>query len=57
MLDRLMQTALTFRSDKAAVTAMEYALIAALIAVVIIGALMTIGSNIGTTFGLVSSEL
>ena len=43
--------------DNRAVTAIEYALIAALIAVVIIGALTTLGGNISTTFGSVASEL
>jgi pilus assembly protein Flp/PilA len=43
--------------DKRAVTAIEYALIAALIAVVIIGAVSTLGKNISTTFNAVSSEL
>ena len=43
--------------DKRAVTAIEYALIAALIAVVIIGAVSTLGKNISSTFNAVSSEL
>jgi len=43
--------------DKRAVTAIEYALIAALIAVVIIGAVSTLGTRISTTFNAVSSEL
>jgi pilus assembly protein Flp/PilA len=43
--------------DKRAVTAIEYALIAALIAVVIIGAVTTLGTNISSTFNKVSSEL
>ena len=43
--------------DKRAVTAIEYALIAALIAVVIIGAVSTLGKNISNTFSAVSSEL
>ncbi|WP_297493483.1 Flp family type IVb pilin [Acidocella sp.] len=43
--------------DKRAVTAIEYALIAALIAVVIVGAATTLGSKISTTFNNVSSEL
>ncbi len=46
-----------FRSDRRAVTAIEYALIAALIAVVIIGALSLLGTNLSTTFNTVSSEL
>jgi pilus assembly protein Flp/PilA len=43
--------------DKRAVTAIEYALIAALIAVVIIGAVTTLGSNVSSTFNKVASEL
>ena len=43
--------------DKRAVTAIEYALIAALIAVVIIAAVTTLGSKISNTFNAVSSEL
>jgi len=43
--------------DKRAVTAIEYALIAALIAVVIIGAVTTLGGSISSTFNKVSSEL
>ncbi len=43
--------------DKRAVTAIEYALIAALIAVVIIGALSALGGNISSVFGNVASEL
>ena len=43
--------------DKRAVTAIEYALIAALIAVVIIGAVTTLGNNVANTFNSVSTEL
>jgi pilus assembly protein Flp/PilA len=43
--------------DKRAVTAIEYALIAALIAVVIVGAATTLGTKVSTTFNNVSSEL
>jgi pilus assembly protein Flp/PilA len=46
-----------FNVDKRAVTAIEYALIAALIAVVIIGAVTTLGKNVSNTFNTVSSEL
>jgi pilus assembly protein Flp/PilA len=38
-------------------TAIEYGLIAALIAVVIIGALTTVGSNLNTDFTSVASSL
>jgi pilus assembly protein Flp/PilA len=58
MLINYVRTALAvklndLKFDKRAVTAIEYALIA----VVIIGALSTLGSRISTTFGAVSSEL
>lgn len=43
--------------DRSAVTAIEYALIAALIAVVIITAVSTLGVNVGNTFNTVASEL
>ena len=43
--------------DRRAVTAIEYALIAALIAVVIIGAVTTLGRDVSNTFNRVSSEL
>ena len=39
------------------VTAIEYGLIAALIAVVIIGAVSTVGSHLTTTFNTVASSL
>jgi pilus assembly protein Flp/PilA len=43
--------------DEAGVTAIEYGLIAALIAVVIIGAVTTLGTNISTTFSTVAAAL
>ena len=43
--------------DRRAVTAIEYALIAALIAVVIVGAATQLGTKVSTTFNNVSSEL
>lgn len=57
MLLDYVRTFLALKTDKRGVTALEYGLIAALIAVVIIGALTTLGSNLSTTFGNVSSEL
>ena len=44
-------------SDESGVTAIEYGLIAALIAVVIIGAVTTLGENLNTVFGNVRDEL
>ena len=46
-----------FSADRRAVTAIEYALIAALIAVVIIGGVTALGSNAQATFNTVASEL
>ncbi|EKN00695.1 Flp family type IVb pilin [Acidocella sp. MX-AZ03] len=43
--------------DKRAVTAIEYGLIAALIAVVIIAAVSSLGTHISSTFNAVASEL
>lgn len=46
-----------FVSDESGVTAIEYGLIAALIAVVIIGAVTTVGKNLTTTFSSVANSL
>jgi len=57
MLVNYIRTALALKTDKRAVTAIEYALIAALIAVVIIAAVTSLGSGISNTFNKVASEL
>jgi pilus assembly protein Flp/PilA len=57
MLTRLWLLVPALKLNKRAVTAIEYALIAALIAVVIIAAIKLLGTNISTTFNKVSSEL
>ena len=44
------------KSDKG-VTAIEYGLIAALIAVVIIGAITLVGTELSSTFGTIQSKL
>ncbi len=44
------------KSDEG-VTAIEYGLIAALIAVVIIAAITLVGTELSTTFGKISTEL
>jgi pilus assembly protein Flp/PilA len=44
-------------SDESGATAIEYGLIAALIAVAIIGAATTVGTNLGTTFTTVAGKL
>jgi pilus assembly protein Flp/PilA len=57
MLRQALALPRTLTSDQRAVTAIEYALIAALIAVAIIGAVVTLGFNASSTFNTVSSEL
>ena len=62
MLVNYVRTALALKLnelkfDKRAVTAIEYALIAALIAVVIIGAVTTLGGNVSNTFSKVANSL
>jgi pilus assembly protein Flp/PilA len=44
------------RGDKSGVTALEYGLIAALIAVAIISAVATLGTNLSTTFTTVGGH-
>lgn len=46
-----------FVSDESGVTAIEYGLIAALIAVIIIGAVSTVGTRLSTTFSTVAGSL
>ena len=46
-----------FHSKDEGVTALEYALIAALIAVAIIGAVDATGTNVSDTFNAVSAEM
>jgi pilus assembly protein Flp/PilA len=46
-----------FVRDESGATAIEYGLIAALIAVVIIGAVTAIGTGLSTTFNSVSGKL
>jgi pilus assembly protein Flp/PilA len=46
-----------FINDQSGVTAIEYGLIAALIAVVIIGAVKGVGTNLKATFSTASTNL
>jgi pilus assembly protein Flp/PilA len=46
-----------FLKEEDGVTAIEYGLIAALIAVVIIGALVTVGGKLTNTFDAVSAKM
>jgi pilus assembly protein Flp/PilA len=61
MNTKLLETNMTFfrkmiKNSKGA-TAIEYGLIAALIAVAAIGAMTTLGTNLGKTFNNVSGKL
>ena len=51
-----LNTLMALKRDEKGVTALEYGLIAALIAVVIIGAVTTLGTSISATFSGVSSH-
>jgi pilus assembly protein Flp/PilA len=44
-------------ADRSGVTALEYALIAALIAVVIIGAVALLGTSVSNTFSYIASTI
>ena len=46
-----------FITDDSGATAIEYGLIAALIAVVIIGAVTAVGTNLSTTFTNISASI
>jgi pilus assembly protein Flp/PilA len=48
---------LRFCRDESGVTAIEYGLIAALVAVIIIGAVSAVGTNLSTTFSAVATSL
>ena len=53
---RHLATLTQFKRDEKGVTALEYGLIAALIAVVIIGAVSTLGTNLSATFTGISGH-
>jgi len=46
-----------FVKDESGATAIEYGLIAALIAVVLVGVLTTIGTRLSTTFSTIGQDL
>lgn len=57
MNDLILKTWIALRTDKRAVTALEYGLIAALIAVVIISAVTTVGANLAATFKTIAKSI
>lgn len=52
-----MQKFVRFLKDESGATAIEYGLIAALIAVAIIGAVTTVGTNAASTFNNVAASI
>ena len=56
-MDRIVQAVKTFAQDEEGVTAIEYGLIAALIAVVIIGAVTLVGGNLNAIFSFIATKL
>jgi pilus assembly protein Flp/PilA len=52
-----MKSVARFFQDESGVTAIEYGLIAALISVVIIAAVTTIGTNLNTVFTTIGTKL
>lgn len=52
-----MNTFVRFLQDDSGATAIEYALIASLIALVIIGAVTTLGTNMRTKFNAIANNL
>jgi pilus assembly protein Flp/PilA len=53
----MLTTVKAMLGDKRGVTALEYALIAALVAVVIIGGVSLLGSNVSKVFSTVASTI
>jgi pilus assembly protein Flp/PilA len=51
------KTLIRLAKDESGATAIEYGLIAALISVVIIGVLSTLGGQLNTKFGQISNQL
>lgn len=57
MFNALCYLALRLKTDRRGVTALEYGLIAALIAVVIIAAVTSVGTGLSSTFNKIAQEL
>lgn len=57
MLTTILDLVTTLRRDTKGATAIEYGLIAALIAVVVIGAVTAVGTNLDSVFEAISGNL
>ncbi len=53
----MFKSVMSFIRDESGATAIEYGLIAALVSVAAIGALGTMGNELGNMFGFVANEL
>lgn len=56
-MNKLINSVKIFFRDEEGVTAIEYGLIAALIAVVIVAAVKTVGTDLNTTFTTIHTKL
>lgn len=56
-LNALMIRFQNFKHDRKGVTALEYGLIASLVAIAIVGAVSTFGSKLSTEFSYISQEV
>ncbi|MBK3336152.1 Flp family type IVb pilin [Burkholderia pseudomallei] len=56
-MSNLVQYVKQFVRDEGGVSAIEYGLIAALIAIVIIGAVKTVGTNLNSVFSTIGNDL
>lgn len=56
-MSSLVQYVKQFVHDEGGVSAIEYGLIAALIAIVIIGAVKTVGTNLNSVFSTIGNDL
>ena len=52
-----LRTYLSLKQDRRAVTALEYALIAGLVGVVIVSAITTLGTNLTTIFNKIGTDV
>lgn len=56
-MEKLVQTVKQFWNDESGATAVEYGMMVALIAAVIVGAVKTLGGEVNTAFTTVSTAL
>ena len=56
-MDKITQSFKNFWNDESGATAVEYGLMVALIAVVIIGSVQLVGTNLDTVFGAIATAL